>query len=173
MRIVDPATGSEQPAGSEGEIRISGYCLLDRYHNAPEATAEAMRDGWLRTGDLGVLTPDGYIRYTGRLKDMLKVGGENVAALEIEALVNDHPDVVLSQVVGVPDERLVEVPALFVQCHDGTAATGQTLVDYCRERISRFKVPRYVVFVADWPMSATKIQKFRLKELPLGERYVV
>ncbi len=173
VRIVDPGTGDELPAGSEGEIRISGYCLLDRYHNAPEATAEAMRDGWLRTGDLGILTPDGYIRYTGRLKDMLKVGGENVAALEIEALVNDHPDVVLSQVVGVPDERLVEVPALFVQCHDGATPTGRTLVDYCRERISRFKVPRYVVFVSEWPMSATKIQKFRLKELPLGEQYVV
>ena len=173
VRIVDPGTGDELPAGAEGEIQISGYCLLDRYHNAPEATAEAMRDGWLRTGDLGVLTPDGYIRYTGRLKDMLKVGGENVAALEIEALVNDHPDVVLSQVVGVPDERLVEVPALFVQRHDGATTTGQALVDYCRERISRFKVPRYVVFVSEWPMSATKIQKFRLKELPLGERFVV
>ncbi|MEM8682191.1 MAG: AMP-binding protein [Pseudomonadota bacterium] len=171
--IFDPATEAELPPDTEGEIRIRGYCLLDAYHNAPEATAEAMRDGWLRTGDLGVLTTDGYIRYTGRLKDMLKVGGENVAALEIEALVNDHPDVVLSQVIGVPDEHLLEVPALFAQCHEGATASGQALVDYCRERISRFKVPRYVVFVTEWPMSATKIQKFRLKELDLGERYVV
>ena len=171
--IFDPATGAELPPDTEGEIRIRGYCLFDAYHNAPEANAEAMHDGWLRTGDLGVLTADGYIRYTGRLKDMLKVGGENVAALEIEALVNDHPDVVLSQVIGVPDDHLLEVPALFAQCHEGSAPSGQALVDYCRERISRFKVPRYVVFVTEWPMSATKIQKFRLRELPLGERYVV
>ena len=109
----------------------------------------------------------------GYSRRQLAAAEQAMAALEIEALVNDHPDVVLSQVVGVPDERLVEVPALFVQCHDGATPTGRTLVDYCRERISRFKVPRYVVFVSEWPMSATKIQKFRLKELPLGEQYVV
>ena len=173
VRIFDHERGTALPPGEQGEIQIRGYCLLERYHNAPDATEAALGDGWLRTGDLGVLTDDGHVRYTGRLKDMLKVGGENVAALEIEALVNDHPDVVLSQVVGVPDERLVEVPALFVQRRDGAEADGQALVDYCRERISRFKVPRYVVFVEQWPMSATKIQKFKLKSLPLGARYEV
>ena len=173
VRIYDHERGATLPADEQGEIQIRGYCLLERYHNAPEATETALGDGWLRTGDLGVVTPEGYVRYTGRLKDMLKVGGENVAALEIEALVNDHPDVVLSQVVGVPDDRLVEVPALFVQCREGAAQDGQALVDFCRERISRFKVPRYVVFVDEWPMSATKIQKFRLKSMPLGDRYDV
>lgn len=121
-------------------------------------------DGWLRTGDLGSLDLDGRISYHGRLKDMLKVGGENVAAVEIESYLGTHPAVKIAQVVSAPDPKYVEVPAAFVELHDGIEIAADELVEYCRHKIASFKVPRYVRFVTEWPMSATKIQKYRLRE---------
>lgn len=173
VRTVDPETRQPTAKGETGDIQVRGYCLFDGYHNAPEATAQALQDGWLNTGDLGRVNSDGYISYSGRSKDMLKVGGENVAALEIESFLNSHPSVALSQVIGVDDDRYVEVPAAFVELTSGATLTGEALVEFCQGRIARFKIPRYIVFVREWPMSATKVQKYRLRDLPLGERIEV
>ena len=101
---------------------------------------------------------------------MLKIGGENVAALEIESHINSHPAVVLSQVVGVEDDRLDEVAAVFIEAVPGASVSSQDIIDYCKGQISNFKIPRYVIFVTEWPMSATKIQNFKLKSLDLGEK---
>ena len=175
VRISDPETGEEMPAGERGEITVRSPGLFERYHNDPEKTADAMRGGWFHTGDLGRVDADGRLTFLGRLKDMLKVGGENVAALEIEAYLATHPAVKIAQVVGVPEPRLQEVPAAFVELVDGSDASEEELIDYCRGSIARFKVPRYVRFVTEWPMSASKVQKFRLRdelleELELGDR---
>ena len=164
IRIADPDTGDEVPAGQRGEITIKGYAVFDGYYKDPAKTAETFRDGWFRTGDLGMVDEDGQIFFLGRLKDMLKVGGENVAAVEIESFISNHPAVKLVQVVGVPDARLVEVAAAFIELRPGASVTEQEIIEFCKGRIASFKVPRHVRFVTDWPMSSTKIQKYKLRD---------
>ncbi len=122
VRIVDPETDEEVPVGERGEITVRSPGLFERYNNDPEKTAHAMRGGWFHSGDLGKVDEDGRLTFLGRLKDMLKVGGENVAAIEIEAYLATHPAVKIAQVVGVPDERYDEVPAAFVELADGAVA---------------------------------------------------
>ena len=169
VRAVDPETGTERPPGVPGELLVRGRGLFRGYHRDPELTATALRGGWLHSGGLGVIDEHGLVTYLARLKDMLKVGGENVAPAEIESHLSTHPAVKLVQVVGAPDERLGEVVAAFVELAPGREATAEELVDHCRGRIASFKVPRYVRFVDEWPMSATKIQKHRLRESLLAE----
>lgn len=169
VRIADPDTDEERPIGEVGQILVRGPGLFDGYHKDPDRTAEAMRGGWLHTGDLGRVDADGRISYVGRSKDMLKVGGENVAALEVESFLAGHPAVRIAQVVGVPDDKYLEVPAAFVELDAGSTLTETDLIDYCRGTIAAFKVPRHVRFVTEWPMSATKIQKHRLREELLRE----
>ncbi|NIP15897.1 MAG: AMP-binding protein [Pseudomonadales bacterium] len=164
VKVVDPDTDAELGPGERGEILVRGYAVFDGYYKAPEKNAEAFTDGWFRTGDLCALDADGSIEFHGRIKDMLKVGGENVAALEIESYLATHPAVKLAQVIGVPDERLLEVPAAFIELNPNTFATEEELIDYCKGKIASFKVPRHVRFVDEWPMSSTKVQKFRLSE---------
>jgi acyl-CoA synthetase (AMP-forming)/AMP-acid ligase II len=164
VRIVEPGTDADVPAGRRGEILVRSPGVFDGYHNAPEATAATLREGWLRTGDLGVLDEDGRLTYVGRLKEMLKVGGENVAAAEIEAYLATHPAVKIAQVVGVPDAKYHEVAAAFVELVAGFDIDEEEIVGYCKGRIASFKVPRYVRFVKEWPMSASKIQKYRLRD---------
>ena len=164
VRVVDPETDEDLPFGGRGEILVRGPGLFERYLNDPEKTEEAMRGGWFHTGDLGKLDPDGRLTFLGRLKDMLKVGGENVAAVEIEAHLGTHPDALVVQVVGVPDPKYLEVPAAFVERVPGRTPTEEELLEHCRGKIASFKVPRYIRFVEEWPMSGTKIQKFRLRE---------
>jgi acyl-CoA synthetase (AMP-forming)/AMP-acid ligase II len=164
VRAVDPGTGAERPPGVPGELLVRGRGLFRGYHRDPELTATALRGGWLHSGDLGVIDEHGLVTYLARLKDMLKVGGENVAPAEIESHLSTHPAVKLVQVVGAPDERLGEVVAAFVELAPGREATAEELVDHCRGRIASFKVPQHVRFVDEWPMSATKIQKFQLRE---------
>ena len=106
----------------------------------------------------------GEIEFHGRIKDMLKVGGENVAAIEIESLISKHPSVKMAQVIGVADDRLSEVAAAYVECHDGQPVTQEELIEYCQGKIASFKIPRHVRVVQDWPMSATKVQKFVLRQ---------
>ena len=164
VRAVDLQTGAERPPGVPGELLVRGRGLFRGYHRDPELTATALRGGWLHSGDLGVIDEHGLVTYLARLKDMLKVGGENVAPAEIESHLSTHPAVKLVQVVGAPDERLGEVVAAFVELAPGREATAEELVDHCRGRIASFKVPQHVRFVDEWPMSATKIQKFQLRE---------
>ena len=170
VRIVAPDTSADVAVGQRGEVLVRGYSLLEGYHKDPEKTAQAIdRDGWFHTGDIGSLDEHGTIMFHGRYKDMLKVGGENVAAAEIEALLGRHPAVRLAQVVGIPDRKYVEVPAAFVELKPGIVATEAELVTFCRSEVSGFKVPRVVRFVEEWPMSSSKIQKFRLREKLVAE----
>ena len=163
VRIVDLETGMDCALGLRGEIVIRGPGMLSGYYNAPEKTAEVMRDGWFHTGDIGSFDETGHIMFHGRTKDMLKVGGENVAAAEIESMLQSHPAVKLAQVVGIPDERYAEVPAAFVELAEGATATETELIDHCRGKLASFKLPRHVRMVDSWPMSTSKIQKFKLR----------
>jgi fatty-acyl-CoA synthase/long-chain acyl-CoA synthetase len=166
LRIVDPLTGEELPDGETGEILIRGYCVMTEYYKDGVKTSEALdADGWLHTSDLYSRTPDGRLIFHGRLKDMLKVGGENVAAIEVESFLCTHPFVRMASVVGRPDPRLDEVPVAFVELERDVLLTGEELIDYCRGKISRYKIPVEVHFVDsdDWPMSTTKIDKRGLR----------
>ncbi len=165
VRILDIETGQDAAPGGRGEVLVRGYSLLEGYYKDPEKTAKALdANGWYHTGDIGSVDEAGTMMFHGRLKDMLKVGGENVAAAEIEGCLQRHPAVKLAQVVGVPDQRLVEVAAAFIERKPDAAVSEQELMDFCRREIAGFKVPRHVRFVAEWPMSSSKIQKFRLRE---------
>ncbi len=165
LRTVSAETGEDVGVGEVGELLMRGPTRFVRYHEEPEQTALTIDgDGWYHSGDLGRIDEHGRVSFVGRLKDMLKVGGENVAAAEIESYLLTHPAVEIVQVVGAPDARYVEVATAFVQLCAGASATEQELIDFCRGQIATFKVPRYVRFVHEWPMSGTKIQKFRLRE---------
>jgi fatty-acyl-CoA synthase len=165
VKIVDPETGEERPRGVVGELCFKGYALFEGYYKEPELTAQSFdEDGFFHSQDLAKLTEDGRLIYAGRLKDMLKVGGENVSALEVEGYLVTHPKVNIAQVVAAPDARYGEVPAAFVEVKPGETLTEQELIDYCVGRIATYKVPRYVRTVTEWPMSGTKIQKFVLRE---------
>jgi fatty-acyl-CoA synthase len=165
VRIVDPGTLEPLPCGERGEIWIRGPTNFSGYYKDPEKTAATVTpEGFIRTGDLGSLEPSGHIRYLGRLKDMLKVGGENVAAIEIESYLCTHPAIKVAQVVGVADARLQEVAAAFIELRDGATLTREDVIRFCKGHIASFKIPRFVQFVTQWPMSATKIQKFRLRD---------
>jgi fatty-acyl-CoA synthase/long-chain acyl-CoA synthetase len=166
LRIIDPETGSDLPPGSAGEILVRGYCVMDGYYRDAEKSAAALdAEGWFHTGDLYRRDADGTLTFNGRLKDMLKVGGENVAAIEVEAFLSQHPAVKLAEVVGRPDPRLDEVPVAFVELRPGMLATEAELIDFCKGRIANYKVPRAIHFMTavDWPMSATKVNKRELR----------
>jgi len=165
LRIVDPDTGADVATGQSGEALFRGVSRFSRYHRDPEHTAKAIdADGWYHSGDLLKADEQGRVTFMGRLKDVLKVGGENVAAAEIEDYLLSHPAVQLVQVVGAPDARYVEVACAFVQLVPGASATEDELIDHCLGNIATFKVPRYVRFVTQWPQSGTKIQKYRLRD---------
>jgi acyl-CoA synthetase (AMP-forming)/AMP-acid ligase II len=166
VRVVDPETGRLSEPGDAGEIQFRGGGAFRGYYKDPVATRNTiLDDGWVRTGDMGRLDRAGWLRYEGRYKEMLRVGGENFAAAEVESFLSAHPAVKYVQVVGRPDERLGEVPIAFVERNEGHLATPQDILDFCRDRIAKFKIPRQVIFVTQWPMSATKIQKFKLLEM--------
>ena len=137
----------------------------------PKETAEAIdADGWLHTGDLGVRQPDGYLRITGRIKEMIIRGGENIAPREIEELLFQHPKVEQVSVVGVPDAKFGEEVLAWIKLKSGEAATLEEIREYCRAKLAHFKVPRYVKFVDGFPCTVTgKIQKYRIRELAVEE----
>jgi fatty-acyl-CoA synthase len=170
VQIRDLESDAITAAGEPGEILIRGYCLFEGYYADAAKNADTHTvDGWFRTGDIGTVDSDGRVSYLGRAKDMLKVGGENVAAAEIEGFLAQHPAVMLAQVVSAPDAKYTEVAAAFVQLKPGATATEYELIDFCRGQIASFKIPRYVRFVSDWPMSATKIQKYVLRQTIAAE----
>ncbi len=166
VRIIEPATGRDQPTGTPGEILISGYTMMQAYFNKPAETAAALdREGWLHTGDMGVLRADGHLRFMGRYKDMLKIGGENVDPMEVEAFLMGHPAIDLAVVVSYPDVRLSEVGVAYVRLKPGQTATDQDIIGHCRGRIASFKIPRRVIVTGEFPMTSSgKIQKAKLRE---------
>lgn len=166
VRVFTVETMEEVASGVAGEIRYRGPNTLSGYWNDPEKTAATIDSaGWVHTGDVGSMMDDGTLHYLGRVKEMLKVGGENVAPAEVEEVLGTHPAVKLTQVVGMPDERLVEVVAAFVELIPGRHADEAELIEYCRSRMARYKVPRAIRFVSEWPMSATKIQRASLARM--------
>ncbi|MFM9898485.1 class I adenylate-forming enzyme family protein [Sphingorhabdus sp.] len=170
VQIVDIETGAICGCDEKGEIIARGPNMLAGYYNAPEKTAEVIdADGWFHTGDIGSFDAQGQIMFHGRTKDMMKVGGENVAAAEIEAALQTHPAVKLAQVTGIPHPRYVEVPAAFVELNDGKSANEAELIAHCTGKLASFKLPRHVRFVSEWPMSTSKIQKFRLRDTLITE----
>jgi fatty-acyl-CoA synthase len=158
----------------DGEIQVRGWNVMKGYYNNPEATAKAFtEDGWLRTGDLGELTKDGRLRMVGRLKDVFRVGGENVAPAEVEEVLLAHPAIETAQVIGVPDKRLGEVPAAYVTLKHGKSATEAEILAWMKPRCANFRLPRYLRIVEDFEaigMTASgKVQKTKLREYALRE----
>ncbi|MCW3028260.1 MAG: acyl--CoA ligase [Solirubrobacterales bacterium] len=165
VRIVDPETGEDVPDGDAGEMLFRGEWRLREYFGDPRGTADSIdAHGWFHSGDLLRRDEQGRLVYLSRIKDMLKVGGENVASAEIEDHLLTHPAVHMVHVVAAPDARYGEVPVAFVQLRAGVEVTEQELIDFCIDRIATFKVPRYVRRVQEWPMSGTKVKKVVLRE---------
>jgi len=169
IKIADVDTGEDLGTGRVGEICIHGYVVMKGYYHLPDEDAKAIdADGWLHSGDLGELDTDGYLIYRGRVKEMIKPGGFNVATQEIEQFLKSFPGVRQAAVVGVPDARLGEVAYAYVEPLDDGSLRGDALISYCREHIASYKVPRYVELVAEWPLTGSqKIRKLELKERAL------
>ncbi|MDR2146789.1 MAG: AMP-binding protein [Tannerella sp.] len=167
IAIMDPETGEECPVGVQGEVCCRGYLVMKGYYKNPDATAGVIdRDGWLHSGDLGVKDGRGYYCITGRIKDMITKGEENIFPREIEEFLSRLEGVKDVQVVAVPSEKYGEEVCAFVILKDGAILTEDVIKDYCRGKIARHKIPEYIFFVDEFPMTESgKIQKFRLKEL--------
>jgi fatty-acyl-CoA synthase len=166
VKIVEPGTSLEVPVGVQGELCTRGYHVMKGYYKNPDATLEAIdEDGWLHTGDLAVMDENGYCKITGRLKDMIIRGGENIYPREIEEFLYQHSKVLDVQVVGIPDEVYGEEVMAWIILKEGQIATVEEIQEYCKGKISKHKIPRYMNFTDSYPMTASgKIQKFRLKE---------
>jgi fatty-acyl-CoA synthase len=172
MKIVSVLDDSTLPIGERGEVCARGYMVMKGYDDEPEATVRAVdRDGWLHTGDLGAMREDGYIHLTGRAKDMIIRGGENVYPREVEEFLYAHPKVAEVQVVGIPDERLGEVVLAWIRLKAGENAAEDEIRKFCEGRIAYFKIPQHIRFVDGFPMTVTgKIQKFKIREIEIKER---
>ncbi len=170
-KIMDPATGLTAPLATPGEVCTRGYLVMQGYWENPDATAEAVdRAGWMHTGDLGTIEAEGYLNIVGRIKDMVIRGGENLYPVEIEEVLFQHPAVASAQVIGVPDERMGEELMAWVVVREVGALTEDELKDFCKDRIAHFKVPRYVKFVDEYPMTVTgKVQKFLMRQMAIEE----
>jgi fatty-acyl-CoA synthase len=171
VKIADPTTGDEMPRGEQGELCTRGFIVMKGYYNLPEATAKAIdAEGWLHTGDLATMDERGYCKITGRLKDMIIRGGENIYPREIEEFLYTNPKVADVQVVGVPDLKYGEEVMAWVKLKDGQAAMSEEIRDFCRGKIAHYKIPRYVKFVSEFPMTVTgKIQKYKMREVAIEE----
>jgi fatty-acyl-CoA synthase len=167
FKVIDPATGKTVPPDTMGELCVRGYAVTQGYYKKPEETAKTMdAEGWFHTGDVVTMRDDGQIRFLGRYKDLLKVGGENVDPIEVEAFLLNHPAISKAQVVGLPDQRLSEVACVCVVLKEGHQAAPEDIISFCRGKLAGFKIPRHVLFMDDYPMTASgKVQKFRLREM--------
>jgi fatty-acyl-CoA synthase len=169
VKIVNPETGEDSPVGEQGEICCRGYNLMKGYYKNPEATAKAIdKDGWLHSGDLAIKTPDGFYRITGRIKDMIIRGGENIYPREIENFIYNMPEVEAVEVVGVPSKKYGEQVGAFIKLKAGNQLSEEDVQEFCRGKIARYKIPQYIFFVDEFPMTASgKIQKYKLREMSL------
>ncbi|GMX61119.1 AMP-binding protein [Paenibacillus elgii] len=168
-KIVEPGTNNQLPYGVQGELCARGYNVMKGYYKNEEATKAAIdNDGWLHTGDLAIMNENGYFKITGRLKDMIIRGGENIYPREIEEFLYTHPKVLEVQVIGVPDEKFGEQLMAWIRLKEGESITEEEIRDYCIDKISKFKIPRYIQFCDQFPMTASgKIQKFKLREIAI------
>jgi len=167
LTVMDPETMTEVPADGEtlGEVMFRGNIVMKGYLKNPKATGEAFAGGWFHSGDLGVMHPDGYIQLKDRSKDIIISGGENISSIEVEEVLYKHPGVAFCAVVAKPDEKWGETPCAFIELRPGASATEEEILEWCRQGLARFKVPRRVVF-AEVPKTSTgKIQKFKLREM--------
>jgi fatty-acyl-CoA synthase len=166
VKIIDPASGADRPRGERGELCCRGYNVMKGYYNNPEATGTAIdADGWLHTGDEASVDADGFLRITGRIKDLIIRGGENIAPKEIEDCLREHQAVSDAYVYGVPDAFFGEAVAAAVRLKPDATATAEEMIAWCAATLAKFKVPKHVRFVTEFPMTASgKIQKYKLRE---------
>jgi fatty-acyl-CoA synthase len=166
-KIVDPETGLDLPPNTQGEIVTRSACIMEGYYKMPEATAGTIdSDGWLHTGDLGEIDENGYFKVTGRIKDMIIRGGENIYPRELEEFLFTHSKVQNVQVVGIADKKYGEQVLAAIHLKNGNQATAEEFIEFCKGKIARHKIPKYWEFVEDYPMTASgKIQKFKMKEM--------
>lgn len=166
VKIVEPGTNKEVPPNVQGELCTRGYHVMKGYYKNRDATREAIdEDNWLHTGDLAVMDENGYVRVTGRLKDMIIRGGENIYPREIEEFLYTHPKILDVQIVGIPDRVYGEEVAAWIILREGETATEEEIKTFCKGKISNFKIPKYIFFTKQYPMTASgKIQKFKLRE---------
>ena len=171
VRIVDPATGVDVPVGTDGELWARGYVVMKGYYKMPDATAAAITpDGWLRSGDQASIDAGGRVRITGRIKDIIIRGGENIAPKEVEDVLRTHPAIADASVYAVASEFFGEEVAAALRLHPGQSVAPDEVQAYCRDRLAKFKVPRFVKVVDAFPLTASgKIQKFRLREAHQAE----
>ena len=171
VKIVDVETGATVPLGEIGEICFRGHHIMRGYYGQPEKTAETINEsGWLYSGDLGTMDADGYVQITGRRKEMIIRGGENIYPREIEEFLFTHPKVAQVAVFGIPDEFYGEEVMAWLQLHGGESATEEEMREFCKGQIAHFKIPKYIWFVDEFPMTVTgKLQKFRMREMALEQ----
>lgn len=172
-KVIEPITGRDLPQGVEGELVCRGATITRGYYKSPEVNARVFdKDGWMRTGDLGIIHNDGYIQFTGRSKELYIVGGELVAPVEVENCITQHPKVNQIHIVGVPDAMLGEVGFAYIELKPGETCTKTEIVSFCKKRLARYKVPTYVKFIpaSEFPLTSTgKVQKFKLRERAIDE----
>jgi len=171
VKIVDPDTGESLPDSEQGELCTRGHVVMLGYYNMPEQTAAAIDDdGWLHSGDLAVRLPGGYYRITGRIKDMICRGGENIYPREIEEFLYRHPAIEDVAVVGIPDAKYVEEVAAWVKLKEGASTTAEDIREFCSGQLSHYKIPKSIKFVTEFPQTVTgKIQKFKIREQMIEE----
>jgi fatty-acyl-CoA synthase len=171
VKIVDVETRQTIPLGQSGEICFRGYHIMQGYYGDPESTQKALDlHGWLASGDLGIMDSDGYVQITGRLKEMIIRGGENIYPREIEDILYTHPAIAEVAVFGVPDSFYGEEIMAWIQLHENNSVSESELREFLKNRIAHFKIPRHIWFVDDFPMTVTgKLQKFRMREIALGK----
>lgn len=174
VKVVSRLTGETVPIGEQGELCTRGYHVMKGYDDDPEATRKAIdEEGWLHTGDLAAMRPDGYLRITGRAKEMIIRGGENIYPREIEEFLYAHPKVSEVQVVGLPDAKLGEIVLAWIRLRAGETCTDQEIRDFCEGKVAYFKIPTYIRFVEEFPMTVSgKVQKFRIREQEIRERHL-
>ena len=167
LTVMDPETMQVVPADGEtmGEVMFRGNIVMKGYLKNPKATEDAFRGGWFHSGDLGVLHPDKYIQLKDRSKDIIISGGENISSIEVEDVLYKHPAVAFCAVVAKPDEKWGETPCAFVELRPGASATSDEILEWCRQGLARYKVPRHIVFSEVPKTSTGKIQKFKLREM--------
>ena len=171
VKVVNPDNGLVLPRGEPGEMFTRGYSVMLGYWNEPEKTAEAIDAArWMHTGDLAVMDAAGYLNIVGRIKDMVIRGGENIYPREVEEFLYTHPSIEDVQVIGVPDEKYGEELCAWVKLRPGTDLTGEDVMEFCRDRIAHYKIPRYVRFTEEFPMTVTgKVQKYKMREVTVAE----